>query len=69
MRTQKLTYSPEIDLPSYNKTVLRTVWKFKVVDESLVPREYMQPNEKLIGGTIRSSKGKMKIPGIEAYEE
>jgi hypothetical protein len=49
--------------------VYRTIWKFRIVNESLIPRQYMVPDEKAIGGVVRSTQGKINIPGIEAYEE
>ena len=49
--------------------VYRTIWKFRIKDVSLIPRQYMIPDEKAIGGVVRSTQGKITIPGIEAYEE
>jgi len=47
----------------------RKVWKFKVVDANLIPREYMMPDEKFIGKMIEASKGSKPIAGIEIYSE
>ena len=47
----------------------RTNWKFKIVDELLIPREYLIPDEKYIGQIVRAGKGKKQIPGIEIYSE
>jgi len=44
-------------------------WKYRVVDESLIPREYLVPNEKLLASIAVSSKGTAKIAGIEFYPE
>ena len=49
--------------------VYRTIWKFKIYDAKLIPREYLIPDEKSIGGVVRASQGKIKIPGIQSYEE
>jgi hypothetical protein len=49
--------------------VYRTIWKFRIKNAALIPREYMIPNETMIGGVIRNSKGVINIPGVEAYEE
>jgi len=49
--------------------VYRTIWKFRIKNASLIPRQYLIPDEKAIGGVIRSSQGRITIPGIEAYEE
>lgn len=44
-------------------------WKFRIVDESLIPRKYLIVDEKTIGGVVRAEKGKTEIPGIEVYPE
>jgi hypothetical protein len=49
--------------------VYRTIWKFRIINVNLIPRQYMVPDEKAIGGVIRSSQGKISIPGVTAYEE
>lgn len=47
----------------------QTHWKFRIVDESLLPREYLMPDTGKIGGVIRAAKGTVTIPGVEAYAE
>ena len=47
----------------------RTIWGYKVVDLSLVPREYMIVNETMLGQTAKSSKGTLKIPGVEFFSK
>lgn len=47
----------------------REVWKFRIVDEAKVPREYLIVNESAIGAVVSRTKGKVNIPGIEAYPE
>lgn len=47
----------------------RDVWKFQVVDDSLVPREYMTIDEKKIGGVVRALKGETNIKGVRVYCE
>jgi hypothetical protein len=49
--------------------VYRTVWKFRILNVNLIPRNYMIPDEKAIGGVVRSTQGRVSIPGIEPYEE
>ena len=44
-------------------------WKFRIVNERLIPREYLKVDEVLIGQVVRNSHGVIKIPGIEAYNE
>jgi hypothetical protein len=47
----------------------REVWKFRIVDATKIPREYMVPDEVGIGSVVRSTKGKVQIPGVEIYKE
>lgn len=47
----------------------RKVWKFKIVDVNKIPREYLIPDEKLIGKMGEVTKGTRKIDGIEFYSE
>ncbi len=47
----------------------RTSWKFRIVKEADIPREYMIPDEVYIGQIVRAGKGKKQIPGIEIYSE
>jgi len=47
----------------------RKIWHFKVVDPSLVPREYLCPNEKMLDGIAKSTKGSIQIPGITFFYE
>ena len=49
--------------------VYRTVIKFRIINESLIPRQYMVPDLVKIGGVVRALKKEAKIPGIEVYEE
>lgn len=47
----------------------RTVWKFRIVNAALIPRQYLTPDEKAIGGVVRSLQDKAGIPGVEVYSE
>lgn len=47
----------------------RRDWKFRIINPSDVPREYLMLDEKYIGQIVRASKGKKQIPGIEIYFE
>lgn len=48
----------------------RVNWKFRIVNENRLPREYMMPDEVKIGSVVRNQKraGEV-IPGVEAYSE
>lgn len=49
--------------------VYRTVWKARIINEKLIPREYLVPDLVKINGVVRSLKGSANIPGVQAYEE
>ncbi len=44
-------------------------WKFRILKEDDIPREYMMPNEKAIGQHARSLKDKASITGVHIYPE
>jgi hypothetical protein len=47
----------------------RKVWKYRIVNAALIPREYLVPNEVAIGAHVRSMKENANIPGVEIYSE
>ena len=47
----------------------RENWTFEIVDENQIPREYLMPDEKMIRGVVRATKGKQQIPGVRIYAE
>jgi len=55
--------------PKMSEMQARFNWKFRIVNESLIPREFLSPDEKKIGAVVRSLKAMAKIPGIEIYSE
>jgi hypothetical protein len=48
---------------------MRKVWKYRITDVNLIPRDYMQPNETMIGQIVRAGKDTTRIPGVEVYFE
>lgn len=65
--------APVVVLPSSTPKMAemqsRTNWKFRIVNEALIPREYLSPDEKKIGAVVRSQKAMAKIPGVQVYSE
>lgn len=47
----------------------RKNWKFKIVDENAIPREYLIPDEAAIGKIVRALGERTNIPGIQVYAE
>lgn len=56
--------TPKADMRLYRK-----VWKYRIINEALIPREYLKPDEIKIGGIVRALKSKCKIDGIQVYQE
>lgn len=48
---------------------VRDNWLFLIIDANKIPREYMMPDEKLIGSIGKATRGQKKIEGIEFYAE
>ncbi|MFA5158726.1 MAG: hypothetical protein WC451_06110 [Patescibacteria group bacterium] len=55
---------PKVQGVSFTK-----LWKFRITNAALIPREYMIPHEQAIGSVVRNTKGAIQIPGIEIYSE
>lgn len=55
--------------PKVQGISMQKVWKFRIVNEALIPREYMAPDQVKIGGVARATKGSIQIPGVEIYSE
>ncbi|GAG39003.1 unnamed protein product, partial [marine sediment metagenome] len=46
---------------------IKKIWKYRVKNLKLVPREWLKLDEAKVGPAVRSSQGKIEIPGIETY--
>jgi len=58
----------EIDVPKKPELSGLRTWDdydFEITDEAKIPRMYMIPNESLIRKVVKTSKGKVEIPGIK----
>ena len=44
-------------------------WKFRLIDPTLIPREYLSVDEVKLGRIVRALKGSTNIPGLQAYCE
>jgi len=62
----------EQPLPTIDKIKglgIRTAWRWKIVDESKIPKKYWMLNHVMINLEVRTNKEKTGIPGIEAFED
>lgn len=48
---------------------VRKVWKYRIVDANAIPREYLIPNEVMLGQMARATKNTLKVAGVEFYSE
>jgi hypothetical protein len=64
---------PVVVLPDATKAVAglkftrRWLWRYAPNGEALLPREFLMPDDKKIGGYVRSMKASGQIPGVEIY--
>ena len=56
-------------VPKQEGIAKKTTWKFRIVNEALIPREFMSPDEVKIGAIVRTQKNLTKIPGVQPYPE
>lgn len=47
----------------------RSVWAYRVVNENLIPREYLSVDHTRIGKVVTAMKGSTNIPGIQTFEQ
>lgn len=66
-REAELEPIPEIPAAAKADGVsLRDNWTFEIIDESLIPREYLIPDEVKIRKVVVALKDKTNIPGVKA---
>lgn len=58
--------APKTIQASMGSATTRTTWDFQIVDESLIPREYMVVDEKKIRAVVKA--GIRNIPGVNIYQ-
>jgi hypothetical protein len=61
--------SPPPPLPKAEGTAIREIWKFRIADPAIIPREYLLIDEIKIGKVVRAMKGETRIAGVEVYAE
>ena len=67
VKTLPIIVGPAV--PKVDGISSRGGWKFRIVDEALIPREYLSVDEGKIGKVVRALEGRTNIPGVEVYEE
>lgn len=66
-------FVPPVELPKTTPKVSgisqSQIWRFRVIDEAKIPRNFLIPDEVKIGQYVRAMKDKTRIEGIEVYPE
>lgn len=57
------------EVPKVDGLSVRKQWKFEVTDDTLVPREYLMPDDGKIAKVVRALQGNTSIPGVRVWEE
>jgi hypothetical protein len=60
---------PETPKVTLSGATVKTTWTFEIVNEALIPRQFLTPDIVKIGGIVRSLKGQTNIPGVKAVEK
>lgn len=55
--------------PKIAGAVTRKVWKYRIVNEAAIPREYLMVDESKIRRVVTAMAGATNIPGVQAFEE
>lgn len=64
--------APSVQINEQEKTegvASQKLWKARVTDEKLVPREWLIVNQKALDAYAKATKGAVKVPGVEFYYE
>lgn len=56
------------DAPKVNGTTSQKKYQYEIIDEKLIPREFLMPNEKLIANQVRAFGADFACPGIKVFE-
>lgn len=57
----------QIAAPEADGTSFRDNWDFEIVTAAALPRQYLMPDTKKIGGVVRAMKAATNIPGVRVF--
>mgnify|MGYP005622243705 FL=1 len=66
LQEKQFNISKGKNLTSINSGI-RRIWRAKIVDESLLPRDFLAPDLQKIAQEAKRTNGKANIPGLEFY--
>lgn len=64
-----LQKASSLQMPKVQGISSRVVWKFEIEDESLLPREFLMPDERAIAEAVKEKEGDTKIPGVKVIKD
>lgn len=62
----------KIEAPEFVKaagTSMRKIWRYKIIDETKIPREFLMVNDSKLGAYARAEKENAKVDGCEFFSE
>lgn len=57
------------DIPKVEGQAARKIWKYKVIDPDIIPRQFLCLDTTKLGNYARSMKETASVPGVEFYPE
>ncbi len=57
------------EIPEVDDKFNRSTWHAEIVDESLIPREYLVPDMKKLNEAARRMRNLMAVPGVKSVED
>ena len=67
--TKNITPVVAVEVPKVQGVATRTSWKYEIIDEKLIPRNFLKVDEVKLGQVVRATKGTLQIPGVKIYSE
>jgi hypothetical protein len=71
LQQSQMVITPVIETKAEKQEGVSTVkvWKFSIIDEKLIPKEFLIVDESLIRKTVNTFKDKASIPGVKIWCE
>lgn len=73
MEAAAMIVAPVVEVASARPVVagqsIRKVWRARVIDAELIPRQWMTVNEKALEAFVRATGGSVPVAGVEWYQE
>ena len=67
--TKNITPVVAVEVPKVQGVATRTNWKYEIINEKLIPRNFLKVDEVKLGQVVRATKGTLQIPGVKIYSE